>query len=441
MGTAYAALAGKGIPEVAACNAPFPHFVSQAKAADRRIAGTQDVLGNPFMFNVRPDVPWIRFRPEPAEDDPPGFRMVAALRPDLPRDEVGFGSFGHDAGIRGAPAGKNAYRTEYLPLASDPTYGVPPLSRYPTQETFDELARIYAGFRGGRLDLFQRPEPGGSPQSSNPSAVRAGRLGGSGFNPERPPLSVPQRASYLPNTEGEQVLSDAASDGGLRDGQQYAQHRPPLAVGGVKGISLDEAGRNVLIPDKPTNPIEELRPRGYPKPPDDPGNGSAFVKKLRENYGYGPNRPNYHRYEFKDPLCDLGTPGCSVEAAYDASLLHAVPGGPPSGKPIQHEQVSSASFKGVPGGRVQTFTDPGSGSIVNRTLLDHQFHDGYVQRQIVVENGKVYVRTFGEGNNTDPQRSAANNVMARSAFEESTARMRAALRPPEPLMGGKKWPR
>lgn len=240
-----------------------------------------------------------------------------------------------------------------------------------------------------------------------------------------------------------QVLSDAASDNGMRDGRQYAQYQPPVAVRGVK-VGVDEAGRDILNPVEPEggrqlDPLEKLKQRGYPKPPEDPSNGSAIVSELRKQYGQ--HRPNYHRYEFKDPLCDLGSPGCSVEAAYEALKRHAVPGGPAPDVPVEHGQVSSASFKGMPGGRVETLLDQESSSIVNRTQPDHPLSDGYVQRQIVVENGKVYLRTFGEGNNLPTPIGSLNTVLARPAFEESTARIRTALHPADPVTAGKKWPR
>ncbi len=87
------------------------------------------------------------------------------------------------------------------------------------------------------------------------------------------------------------------------------------------------------------------------------------------------------------------------------------------------------SFMGVPGGRIRTLIDHDSRSIINQTLPDHQFHNGFVQRQIVEKNGKIYVRTFGEGNNANPEKAGWNRLLAKPAFEESTARIRAALRP------------
>lgn len=403
--------------------------------------------------------------------------MVADRAPDTPLGDVGLGAFGHHPGTGGALTA----HFQPMDFPTDSPFAVQPPSRYPTEEAFYQLARIYARWsdfrrQGADAGLIA---PVGGPQhwpsanlfsrSDDPRTAPAGRVNDSGFIPlsrgyplVREPsaqaapqgsASVMARPSSLSsaitglNPSVGEVLSDAMPDGGLSDGQQYAQYRPPTMVRGVKGVTLDEEGRHVLIPETPAadakiDPLEKLKQRGYPKPPEDPANGSVFVRKLREDNGYGPHRPNYHRYEFKDALCDLGTPGCSVEAAYDALLRHAVPGGPAPGVPIKHEQVSPVSFKGVvPGGRVQTFTERDSNSIINRTLMDHQFRDGYVQRQIVVENGKIYVRTFGEGNNTDAQRSAANNIMAKSAFEDSTAKIRAALRPPEVPIGGQKWPR
>ena len=125
--------------------------------------------------------------------------------------------------------------------------------------------------------------------------------------------------------------------------------------------------------------------------------------------------------------------GCTAEAAYEALLRHAVPGGPAPRVPVTHGQESTVSLMGVPGGRIRTLVDGDSSSIINQTLPDHQFHNGFVQRQIVTKNGKIYVRTFGEGNNSTPDKAGWNRLLAESAFEESTARIRSALRPAAPI--------
>jgi hypothetical protein len=222
----------------------------------------------------------------------------------------------------------------------------------------------------------------------------------------RPPMAAAAATAPWPSSakEGE-VLSDAVSDDSLWDGQQYVQYRPPVAIGGVKG-GLDEEGRSVLLPDgDQRDPLEKIRQRGYPRPPDDPANGSAMVKELREREQYGQHHAGYHRYEFTDHLCDRSDPSCTTEAAYEALLRYAVPGGPTPGMPVSHGMESPVSLMGVPGGRVRTLVDSDSKSIINHTLPDHQFYNGFVQRQIVEKNGKLYLRTFGEGNNSNPEKS------------------------------------
>lgn len=411
------------------------------------------------MFNVRPDLPWIYVRPDQFEERPPGFRVVDPAQ-DVSFDNIGFGSFGHDNGIRRAPT----FPVNYL--SDDPSDFLLP-SRYPTQDAFDQLARIYGLSFHPRehqnTDVSSIGLVDGPPRSPlvHGSADQLGRdrtgfatpveavtsQNSTFFDAERQssqPAAVSLAMPRPPQGSDGQVMSDVISDDGLRDGQRYVQYRRPSAIGGVR-VGVDDAGRGILVPDEPANqpdPFEKLKQRGYPKPPDNPGNGSAVVRQLREDHGYGQHRPHYHRFEFKDPLCDVSTPGCSVEAAYDALLRHALPGGDTRGAPIQHEQVSPVSLKGVvPGGRVRTFLDRDSGSVIHHTMDDHLFRHGYLQRQIFEENGKIYVRTFGEGNNVSGDRASANNIMVRPAFEDATARIRAALRPPAPLTAGEKWPR
>ncbi len=233
------------------------------------------------------------------------------------------------------------------------------------QEAFDQLARIYAsvGFLkrqasavgstaiDSNLGLQGSPI---APQLSNPWAAPASRVDDSRFTPLsygspsiRAPLSqlvgdggpldsltnswvprntflsdpdsrpsplaaAPPATASLPNAKDGEVLSDVASDDGLREGQQYAHYRPPVAMRGVR-VGVDEEGRDVLIPDKPTDrdqayPFEKLKQRGYPSLTDDSASGSAMVKDIREREQYGKHHAGYHRYEFTDYLCDLGDP-------------------------------------------------------------------------------------------------------------------------------------
>jgi hypothetical protein len=429
------------------------------------------------MFNVRPDTPWIYLNPEPVDDDPPGFRLSPdGSAMDARQRSSGFGSFTHGPGIFGAPGVSTAYDASYFPFQT-PT-------EHPFQGAFDQLARIYAdagslrrqaaGFGLAPADSGARSQGGPVlPELGNPWPMPLGSMSDSRFMPlsygsssiqtpigqfagdskpsatattslaPRNPLpdsrplpmagAVPA-APWQPNAEGGEVLSDAGSEDGLRDGQQYAEVRRPLPMRGVR-VGVDEEGHDVLVQDGSgePDPFERLRQKGYPQPPQDPSNGSTMVKELREREQYGRHHGGYHRYEFTDHLCDLGDPGCNADAAYEALLRHAVPGGPASGVSVEHGQEAPVSLMGVPGGHIRTLVDHDSRSIINQTLSDHQFHNGFVQRQIVEKDGKIYVRTFGEGNNITPDKAGWNRLLAEPAFEESTARIRAALRPAAPI--------
>lgn len=408
----------------------------------------------------RPDAPSPGFHVKPPADDLPGFRVgaEASRHSALQNDVGGFTSFEY------APQSNAA---SYIGTGS--TDGFRPAEDSRSPFSFLDRKSSDASSASGKPNS---PYASVLPWPAAPSTLRVRNSAGSGafssltYNPPWDKASLgsfpghvsgpavrtlPIMPGISPGTFGRQSPSATLVANPLRSsllpvgdgGQHYVQNRPLNSVRGVRGVGLNDEGREILIPEKPDNreldPFEKLKQRGYPKPSEDPSNGSAIVTKLRKDYSS--LHPNYHRYEFKDALCDLGTQGCSVEAAYDALLRHAVPGGPAPGVPIENEKVSPASFKKIPGGHVQTFLEPGSRSIINRTMPNHNFHDGFAQRQIVVEDGKIYIRTFGEGINTTGDRALANRIMAKAAFEDSTATIRAALNPPQPPKAGQKWPR
>jgi|GEM_PF-2465654 len=188
----------------------------------------------------------------------------------------------------------------------------------------------------------------------------------------------------------------------------------------------------------PTGTFEELlaRHRGYPK---EPGRDidSPKAKELRKPYDR--QSPTYHHYDFKEPLCEMTMPGCTPEAAYAALLRFAVPGDPKAGGTAWEGQVASAGFLGVRGGYVTVHVDDERRAVVNKTLPGHVYHDGFVQRQIVVEGNTVFIRHYGEGVNRSPELATQDKLLAPSIFRESISQMREALRPADPPSG--KWPR
>lgn len=420
----------------------------------------------------RPDAPSPGFHVEPPVDNPPGFRVAAdaSVQSDLLDDigrlmsfeynpkadiapHIGIGStprflptedsrrpfsfLNRKSSDAGSASGKpNSPYASVLPWPAAPS--TLRVRNSAGSEAFHPL--IYSPLRDDTsLGSFR----GNLSGPAAPSVPMLPGIPSGAFGRQSPSTTFPSNpstSSLLP--VGGQASAEAMPVGGLTDGYRYVQNRPAHSIRGVRGVDVDDGGHEILVksPNGELDPFEKLKQRGYPKPQVDPGNGSAMVTKLRKDYSQ--HHPSYHRYEFRDVLCDLGAQGCSVEAAYEALLRHAVPGGLASGVPIENGQMSPVSFKGViPGGHIQTFVEPESRSIINRTLPNHPFHNGFVQRQIVVENGKVYVRTFGEGINGTPDKATANRIMAKSAFEDSTAGIRATLFPPDPPKAGQKWPR
>lgn len=187
-----------------------------------------------------------------------------------------------------------------------------------------------------------------------------------------------------------------------------------------------------------TGSFEELkaRRRGYPQEPK-PDVATPKAQEFQESYDH--HNPRYHRYDFKEPLCEMTTPGCTAEAAYAALLRFAVPGNPKAGHVVPNGQEAPAGFLGVPAGDVTVHVDEKKKAVVNKTNNNHLYHDGFVQRQIVVEGNTVFIRHYGEGVNRSMDLALHNKVLAPAIFRESISQMREALQPPGPPSG--KWPR
>lgn len=184
--------------------------------------------------------------------------------------------------------------------------------------------------------------------------------------------------------------------------------------------------------------FEELkaRRRGYPQEPG-PDIDTPTGRDLRESYDR--HNPRYHRYDFKEPLCEMTTPGCTAEAAYAALLRFAVPGNSKAGHTASDGQKAMAAFLGVPVGQVTVYVDAERKAVVNKTSPDHILHDGFAQRQIVVEGNTVFIRHYGEGVNRSQNLAVQNKLLAPAAFRESISQIREALQPPGPPSG--RWPR
>ena len=72
-------------------------------------------------------------------------------------------------------------------------------------------------------------------------------------------------------------------------------------------------------------------------------------------------------------------------------------------RPVKTGDTSFATVDwfGIWGGDVRHRVDPSRRTIINRTELDHTFHNGAVQRTLLFTDQGVFVYTHGRGNNND----------------------------------------
>jgi len=98
-------------------------------------------------------------------------------------------------------------------------------------------------------------------------------------------------------------------------------------------------------------------------------------------FGAGP-----HRYV---TLNQVGDTACDADEAWAALQQFAAPGA----GPISDGQVSNLPLFGP----VQHSVDAAHMKIVNSTLPGHLFSPGTVTREVVVSNGKVYIKMTGTG--------------------------------------------
>jgi hypothetical protein len=104
-------------------------------------------------------------------------------------------------------------------------------------------------------------------------------------------------------------------------------------------------------------------------------------------------------------MCGLGqpivAPFCSTANVYHEQLTHPVLGYITNRTPVHEGKRGTAQF-GFPGswddgGPIVFHVDKPRRWHQNHTEPEHVFHDGWVDRQTVVENNKVYITTVGGG--------------------------------------------
>lgn len=123
------------------------------------------------------------------------------------------------------------------------------------------------------------------------------------------------------------------------------------------------------------------------------------------------DRDTYHSYEEETMICRTGQPGCTPARVYNTMVSQMRFMAPTLSR--ESLQQCKRSELGritslhplrivydnvVNSNTIRTTYDNGGLSITNYTVQGHQFHPGAIRRTVLVRNGEVIVRTFGEGN-------------------------------------------
>jgi hypothetical protein len=127
--------------------------------------------------------------------------------------------------------------------------------------------------------------------------------------------------------------------------------------------------------------------------------GASGKERVPDRDGklYDAADPEHHWYEYETPIGESSKQ--LVEAALQSLLRHAAPGQSSisgSGEPVE----ATTPFGSL--GFIDQVVDPASRSVTNQTQKNHRLYPGGVRRSIIVKDGKVWVRTVGEGNGQLP---------------------------------------
>jgi len=112
--------------------------------------------------------------------------------------------------------------------------------------------------------------------------------------------------------------------------------------------------------------------------------------------GFDPNDRNSHVYSFFNAICNIGLSGCTEAAVFDALLRNAAPGS--DGVTPVETGFETTLPTGIIGD-VQHIVSSDALTVINLTLDNHIFADGFVVRGVEVRNGVIGIRSFGEGVN------------------------------------------
>jgi hypothetical protein len=105
-----------------------------------------------------------------------------------------------------------------------------------------------------------------------------------------------------------------------------------------------------------------------------------------------PSDPNFHKYYVRTNICSVSQIGCTVQAVRDALYRYATPSSGGS-TAIKSGDMSNVPFLGSVYHIINSIT----GTLVNVTQPGHRFYPGTVERGVGLDNGTIYVWSYGTG--------------------------------------------
>lgn len=118
---------------------------------------------------------------------------------------------------------------------------------------------------------------------------------------------------------------------------------------------------------------------------------AAYERGLyNENDGY------HHYYEMLNEMCSFTQKGCTTDNVWAGLKRNPAPGWDNS-QEVHTGDYTHIIFLGISGGTVSHIVYEKSMALINLTLPDHIFSNGYVKRSVVVKNNAIYIRSIGEG--------------------------------------------
>jgi hypothetical protein len=124
-----------------------------------------------------------------------------------------------------------------------------------------------------------------------------------------------------------------------------------------------------------------------------PAEASDPTEDTADNQEFDSSVPRYHDYQVSTPICDAAQQfGCTAEYVFSEGLSrYPAPG-------LDGSYVRNQEIRELPAfGKTQFLVDRNNFKIRNVTLPGHLLHPGYVERQVITNGTRVFIRTHGVG--------------------------------------------